>query len=269
MGVWRVRRSSPVATSLFIAPPDASGSRKPAGERQSPPATGSYQSKEWYQDKEVATTYEARRFRSPVGKFVDAREKQAFARALEGLPPGASVLELACGTGRMTRVLLERRFRTLGTDISLPMMSHARAALVRMDASRGFVRCDAAALPFKDGSFDVVAGFRFVPHLPSQVRHEVLRESARVSRDTVIFSAQSPWCAKYVYRRIAKAGAWAVPPCDFSPRKFGREASVYSLRLEATFRVLPLVAETYVARFQARHTDAMPGAFPPRDPRNP
>jgi ubiquinone/menaquinone biosynthesis C-methylase UbiE len=264
-----VRQSSPVATSLFIPPPDATGSRKPAAEGQSAPATGSYQSKEWYQDKEVATTYEARRFRSPVGKFVDAREKQAFARALGGLRPGASVLELACGTGRMTRVLLERRFRTLGTDISLPMMSHARAVLARMDGNRGFVRCDAAALPFKDGSFDLVAGFRFVAHLPPQVRHEVLRESARVSRNGVIFSAQSPWSAKYVYRRIAKAGEWAVPPCDFSPREFGREASVYGLRLEATFRVLPLVAETYVARFQARHTDAMPGGIPLRDSRKP
>lgn len=52
--------------------------------------------------------------------------------AAEHLQPGAPVLELACGSGRVTRVLVKGGFAVVGVDRSRPMLARARARLARM-----------------------------------------------------------------------------------------------------------------------------------------
>ena len=42
------------------------------------------------------------------------------------LPAGSSILELGCGTGRMTRQLVERGFRVTAVDESPDMLAHVR-----------------------------------------------------------------------------------------------------------------------------------------------
>ena len=77
------------------------------------------------------------------------------------------VLELACGTGVVTRRLREAlpsSATLVATDLNEPMVSYAREAV----AAAGIVweQADAHALPFEDGSFDVVVcqfGFMFLP----------------------------------------------------------------------------------------------------------
>ena len=44
------------------------------------------------------------------------------------LPAGSSILELGCGTGRMTRQLVERGFRVTAVDESPEMLAHVRDA---------------------------------------------------------------------------------------------------------------------------------------------
>lgn len=208
-----------------------------------------YPSARWYQDPAVASSYDADRFDSALGGFVNRIEHLALGRSLEGLPRSSAVLDIACGTGRMTCMLLQRGMRTLGADVSREMMSVARRSVGGSALFRGFVRCDASRLPFKDRSFDAVVGFRFVAHLPDPVRREMLGEAARVSRHTVILSAQSPWCLKHVFRRL-----WSPhqpgPPMVLSSRFMAREARRYGLRARATTRALPLIAETYVIRLE-------------------
>ncbi len=80
---------------------------------------------------------------------------------------GLRVLELACGTGIVTRRLrahLPSTATLVAVDISPTMLAYARLAT----ATDGIVweLADAQALPFADGSFDVVAcqfGLMFVP----------------------------------------------------------------------------------------------------------
>ncbi len=70
-----------------------------------------------------------------------------------GLAPGSVVLDLACGTGDLCRVLTDAGLRPVGVDRSAGMLAAARtsAALVRGDGMR---------LPMPDGSVDgVVCGF--------------------------------------------------------------------------------------------------------------
>ena len=83
------------------------------------------------------------------------------------LRPGARILELACGTGVLTRQLrdhLPAGATLVATDLNDAMLEQARAALGgdRVD----WRRADAQDLPFADASFDVVAcqfGLMFLP----------------------------------------------------------------------------------------------------------
>ncbi|MEO7741410.1 MAG: class I SAM-dependent methyltransferase [Usitatibacter sp.] len=82
--------------------------------------------------------------------------------------PGGDVLEIACGTGLMTRPLRERldpRRRLVASDLSAPMLGHARGRMADLEGIE-WRQADALKLPFADGEFAVVAcslGVMFVP----------------------------------------------------------------------------------------------------------
>ncbi|HEY3133363.1 MAG TPA: class I SAM-dependent methyltransferase [Gemmatimonadaceae bacterium] len=62
-----------------------------------------------------------------------------------------AVLDLACGTGRHTRVLRERWW-TVGLDLSMALLKIAR----KESPDAPYVRADMRELPFADESFDLV-----------------------------------------------------------------------------------------------------------------
>jgi ubiquinone/menaquinone biosynthesis C-methylase UbiE len=91
------------------------------------------------------------------------------------------VLEVACGTGIVTRRLRERipaGSKLVASDLSEPMLAYARGKLgPELDVE--WRQADAAALPFDDASFDVVVcqfGLMFVPDKAAALReaHRVL-----------------------------------------------------------------------------------------------
>ncbi len=70
-----------------------------------------------------------------------------------GLPVGALVLDLACGTGDLSHIGRRRGYRMVGADLSAGMLA-ANAEPIPL------VEADGADLPFPDGSFDgVVCGY--------------------------------------------------------------------------------------------------------------
>jgi len=89
------------------------------------------------------------------------------------------VLEIACGTGRVTKHL-EQHFDTsveiIASDFNEGMLNIARKNL---DSSRiKFIQADAQALPFKNDYFDLIVcqfGFMFVPD-----KHKAFHEAFRV-----------------------------------------------------------------------------------------
>lgn len=95
--------------------------------------------------------------------------------------PGLRVLELACGTGVLTRRLraaLPKSASLVATDLNDAMVSYAQAALPQSGIE--WRTADAQALPFADASFDAVAcqfGFMFLPDKP-----QGFREARRVLR---------------------------------------------------------------------------------------
>jgi ubiquinone/menaquinone biosynthesis C-methylase UbiE len=83
-------------------------------------------------------------------------------------------LELACGTGILTRRLREAlpmSAALVATDLNEAMVAYARAAVA--DPSIEWRTADAQALPFADASFDMVIcqfGFMFLPNKPQGFR---------------------------------------------------------------------------------------------------
>ena len=90
-----------------------------------------------------------------------------------GLPAGAQVIDLGCGTGDLCEELRRAIYRPLGIDMSAGMLSAAHT-------SAPLVRGDALVLPLADGAVEgVVSGFalRNVVDL-----ERLFRECARVLR---------------------------------------------------------------------------------------
>jgi SAM-dependent methyltransferase len=97
------------------------------------------------------------------------------------IPAGerVSVLELACGTGRVTghlRAALPESATLVATDLNEPMLDYARSAVP--DRGITWQQADAQALPFDDGSFDAVVCQFGLMFLPDKVQG--LREARRV-----------------------------------------------------------------------------------------
>jgi demethylmenaquinone methyltransferase/2-methoxy-6-polyprenyl-1,4-benzoquinol methylase len=83
---------------------------------------------------------------------LDQRWRRATVDAL-ALPAGARILDLACGTGDLSRAATSRGHVVIGTDLSAGMLAanQAHAPLVESDGSR---------LSFADGTFDgLVCGY--------------------------------------------------------------------------------------------------------------
>ena len=93
---------------------------------------------------------------------------------LAALPPGAAVLELGCGTGQPVTRRLAARFHVTGVDIAARHIALAQAAIPQAT----FIRADMAALAFPPGSFDAVAAFYSIIHLPRDEHADLLRRIA-------------------------------------------------------------------------------------------
>ncbi len=108
--------------------------------------------------------------------------------------PGMRVLEVACGTGIVTRELLRRLpgdATVVATDLNPPMVDYARDAL-GADPRLELRAVDAQELPFADASFDVYLCQFGVMFFPDKAL--ALREARRVLKPggQLLFNVWSP-----------------------------------------------------------------------------
>ena len=109
---------------------------------------------------------------------LDASWRRRAVRSL-GLPAGSRILDLACGTGDLSRTATDAGLLPIGADLSFGML----------DASHGtgpLVQADASALPLADGSVDgLICGYalRNFTDLESALREmgRVVRPGGRLS----------------------------------------------------------------------------------------
>jgi ubiquinone/menaquinone biosynthesis C-methylase UbiE len=153
-----------------------------------------------------------------AGLFAE-RERPGFTEellrvtdVLAALPP-AVTLDVACGTGFLTRHLAGT---VTGLDQSRRMLELAAARAPYAT----FVEGDALALPLADDSFERIVSGHFYGHLDAAQRPIFLREARRVARELVLVDASlahsevdEEWS-----RRVLRDGSeWEVYKRYFTP----------------------------------------------------
>jgi ubiquinone/menaquinone biosynthesis C-methylase UbiE len=145
-------------------------------------------------------------------------EIEALRRTLEALPP-ARTLDVACGTGFLTRHLPGE---IVGLDQSESMLEEAR----RQAPNATYLRGDALSLAFEAGSFDRVFTGHFYGHLEEPEREAFLLEARRVAPELVVVDAsiQQGGSAMEWQERILNDGSrWEVYKRYFAPEELAAE----------------------------------------------
>ena len=105
-------------------------------------------------------------------------ELQSLIRTLHAMPP-ATTLDVACGTGFLTRHLPGE---ITGLDQSRAMLDITRQRI----PNAALVEGDAMPLPFPDGAFERLLTGHFYGHLELREREEFLQEARRVAAELVV-----------------------------------------------------------------------------------
>ena len=138
--------------------------------------------------------YEQKRYRGFDQRIINSREQRIIRRILKKITAkkihGLQVLDIPCGYGRFTRVLLTERNRLIDSDLSFFMVKRAveQGQSLQEDVL-GAVADTKKGLPFKEDVFDLLLSMRFFHHVHDGAdREAILREFYRVCKGWVILS---------------------------------------------------------------------------------
>lgn len=167
------------------------------------------------------------------------------------IEPGTRVLDVACGAGQIAIPAARAGARVTGLDLAPNWIEQARGRASDAGLDVQFDVGDAEALPYADGSFDLVVsliGAMFAPR-PDVVASELLRVTRPGGR--IVMGNWTP--ESFVGDFFRTVGRHAPPPDMPSPLLWGDEATVRERFREG-------VAELQLTRLPYRfhHDDSPP-----------
>ena len=150
-------------------------------------------------------------------------EARSFYERLD-VPPGAHLLDVACGSGQLALIAAREGVRVTGVDIADNLIERAQARSIAEALPARFRVADAESLPFHASSFDVVVsliGAMFAPR-----PHLVARELTRVCVPGGTI-AMANWTAEgFVGKMFSTVAKFIAPSGMPSPLLWGDEAVV-------------------------------------------
>ena len=140
--------------------------------------------------KHEVDKYERRRYRGIDQRLVHGREMRILRRILHKIGPSSlPVLDIPCGYGRFSKLLQERGFSLISSDLSFPMVKRATEKQKEPGGILGIVVDAKKGLPFKRDVFFLLLSMRFFHHVHEKDEREViLKKFFRVTSDWVILS---------------------------------------------------------------------------------
>jgi SAM-dependent methyltransferase len=120
-----------------------------------------------------------------VNEAYDRWERTLIERALAPLSR-RQVIDLGCGTGRVTGFLAARGARVVAIDNAPEMLARCRAHPSSMPSADGaspsLVQAEAGRLSLRTGTMDAAVCVGLLEHLPADIRRRALGELVRVVR---------------------------------------------------------------------------------------
>jgi len=207
----------------------------------------SYPAKTAYQSEEAAETYDRIRFDSFKGKLADKREKEIIGKFLKVLPEGSLVLDLACGTGRITEFLLSKGYKVCGVDISKEMLKVARERIGSFGKLVNFYQAEAESLPFEGRIFDSATCIKLFGHIPPETRIKILQELKRVTKGPFVVAYYIAGPMANAKRKIRKfLTGNKAPWFSVTKNSLRKEIDFANLKILKEKLVLPFVSETLI-----------------------
>jgi ubiquinone/menaquinone biosynthesis C-methylase UbiE len=124
----------------------------------------------------IAKSYKRYKFQSGA-RFIRGRQPDFKGLLLKKIRPSSIVLDLGCGSGELTLDLSAHCQKIIGIDVSREYIKTARQDKAgKKIRNASFLAADAAKLPFKAGTFDLIYSSRG----PLSAGREFMRESLRV-----------------------------------------------------------------------------------------
>jgi SAM-dependent methyltransferase len=171
-----------------------------------------------------------------------------------GVRPAERVLDVACGTGAVTRLLAEQvgpAGRVTGLDITPGMLAVARLAAPSQRIE--WLEGSAVKMPLPDGTFDAVVcqqGLQFFPDKPAALSEmrRVLKRGGRLALSCWRSVEHTPG-----YLVLEQALARRVGPekAALPPFSLGDAGAIRGLVVGAGFREVKLRAEAKMMRFRS------------------
>lgn len=155
-----------------------------------------------------------------IARSIEAGAEEFVERL--GLKPGMRVLDVACGTGNLAIPAAKLGADVTGIDIAPNLIEQAQARAAEMGLNAVFEVGDAEALPYADGSFDVVItmfGAMFAPR--PDVKASELKRVCKSGGVIVMAN----WTPEAFSGQMFKTSAKHVPPPPGMdpPLKWGME----------------------------------------------
>ena len=180
--------------------------------------------------------------------FRERREQTCLLRALKSIAPGSHVLDLPCGTGRLTRLLVEGGMQVTGADSSPHMVEQAgqnwqniRARNPDIADSARFEVRDVMNTGYPDRQFDAVFCNRLFHHFnESETRVAALCELRRIARGPIVVSFFNTFALDAIRFRL-KYLIRGTEPKDRIPspmRVFAGDVAIAGLEITATIPVM-------------------------------
>ncbi|UCE21304.1 MAG: class I SAM-dependent methyltransferase [Candidatus Aminicenantes bacterium] len=134
--------------------------------------------------------YERRRYRGFDQRLVHGREMRILRRILHRIGPSSlPVLDIPSGYGRFSKLLKERGFSLISSDLSFHMVKRATEKHEDPAVILGVVADAKKGLPFKQDVFFLLLSMRFFHHVHEKDEREViLNKFFRVTSNWVIIS---------------------------------------------------------------------------------